>query len=113
MHQLLSSDARRQFQAKKHASLDPRSSKQLKQLLRRQDSSSSDEFLNSRSEFQSRKHKSLDNRHIRFALDNDNEPESDDDEFVERSSLLKIDPDITKPVIIDLKVGNNRDVIGR
>lgn len=102
LHQLLSSDARRQFQAKKHVSLDPKSSKQLKQLLKHQESSSSDEFAANRTEFQARKHKSLDNRHIRFALDRETDADSDD-EYVEKSSLLKIDPDITRPVVIDLK----------
>lgn len=83
--------------------MDPKSSKQLQQLLRHQETSSSDEFESNRKAFQARKHKSLDNRHIRFAVDKEDSPDSEDD-FADSSSLLRIDPDITKPVIIDLKV---------
>lgn len=100
---MLNHDARRQFQAKKHVSLDQKSTKQLQQLLQRQDSTSSDEFERTRKDFQTRKHKSLDNRHIRFADVKESSPSSEE-ELRESTSLLKIDPDITKPVIIDLKV---------
>lgn len=104
---MLNYDARRQFQAKKHLSLDPKSSKQLQQLLKRQESSSSDEFESTRKDFQARKHKSLDNRHIRFA-DIKESPPSSDEELRASTSLLKIDPDITRPVVIDLKVRKKR-----
>lgn len=97
------------FQSKKHVSLDVKSSKQLGTLLK--DSrvqSSEDEFESQRKAFQARKHKSLDPRHISFKLDEEKEPSpssSSDEEFdCDRTSLLTIDPDITKPVVIDLKV---------
>lgn len=98
------------FQSKKHVSLDVKSSKQLGTLLK--DSrvqSTEDEFENQRKAFQARKHKSLDPRHISFKLDEEKEPSpsvsSDDEDFdCDRTSLLMIDPDITKPVVIDLKV---------
>lgn len=99
---------RSQFQAKKHASLDVRSSKQLEKLLKGTTSSSEDEFDQKRKSFQARKHKSLDARHISFKLDKEPTPtpstSSDEDYDCERTSLLQIDPDITKPVVIDLNV---------
>uniref|UniRef100_A0A336LSW6 Facilitated trehalose transporter Tret1 n=1 Tax=Culicoides sonorensis TaxID=179676 RepID=A0A336LSW6_CULSO len=101
IHHLINTDARRQFQGKKHVSLDPRSAKQLQQLLRR-DSSSDDEFQNTRKDFQARKHKSLDNRHIRFDVEKEESTSSEDD-FAESSNLLKVDPDPTKPFVVDLK----------
>lgn len=102
IHHLLNTDARRQFQAKKHQSLDPKASKQLQELLRR-DSSSGEEFEHTRKDFQTRKHKSLDNRHIRFAVEKE-ESSSGEDDFTESTTLIRVDPDITKPVVIDLKV---------
>lgn len=68
--------------------------------------SSEDEFENQRKSFQARKHKSLDPRHISFKLDKEPSPSSssEEDYDCERTSLLQIDPDITKPVVIDLKV---------
>jgi facilitated trehalose transporter len=88
-------------------SLDVKSSKQLENLLKGS-GSSEDEFENQRKSFQSRKHKSLDPRHISFKLDKEPTPstsEEDDENYdCERISLLQIDPDITKPVVIDLKV---------
>ena len=99
---------RSQFQAKKHASLDVRSSKQLEKLLKGTTSSSEDEFDQKRKSFQARKHKSLDARHISFKLDKEPTPtpstSSEEDYDCERTSLLQIDPDITKPVVIDLNV---------
>lgn len=96
---------RNQFQSKKHASLDVRSSKQLEHLLKGT-SSSEDEFEHQRKSFQARKHKSLDARHISFKLDKEPSPSpstsSEEDYDCERTSLLQIDPDITKPVVIDL-----------
>ncbi|CRK96410.1 CLUMA_CG009826, isoform B [Clunio marinus] len=99
---------RSQFQSKKHVSLDVRSSKQLENLLKGgQASSSEDEFDHKRKSFQARKHKSLDARHISFKLDKEATPtpstSSEEDYDCERTSLLQIDPDITKPVVIDLK----------
>lgn len=90
-------------------SLDQKSSKQLQKLLQRQDSTSSDEFERTRKDFQARKHKSLDNRHIRFA-DVKESPPSSEEELRESTSLLKIDPDITKPVVIDLKVNSSKTI---
>lgn len=98
---------RSQFQSKKHASLDVRSSKQLERLLKGTTSSSEDEFEHQRKTFQARKHKSLDARHISFKLDKEPTPTpstSSDEDYEERSSLLQIDPDITKPIVIDLNV---------
>jgi facilitated trehalose transporter len=74
-------------------------------------SSSEDEFDHQRKSFQARKHKSLDARHISFKLDKEPTPtpsttSSDEEDFEERTSLLQIDPDITKPVVIDLQVNN-------
>lgn len=101
---------RSQFQSKKHASLDVRSSKQLEHLLKGT-SSSEDEFEHQRKSFQARKHKSLDARHISFKLDKEPTPtpstSSEEDYECERMSLLQIDPDITKPVVIDLNVNIN------
>jgi facilitated trehalose transporter len=90
--------------------LDVKSSKQLGTLLKSSGAaqSSEDEFENQRKAFQARKHKSLDPRHISFKLDEEKEPtpstSSDEDYDCERTSLLMIDPDITKPVVIDLNV---------
>lgn len=99
---------RDQFQAKKHASLDVKSSKQLQRLLKGTTSSSEDEFEHQRKSFQARKHKSLDARHISFKLDKEASPtpstSSDEDYDCDRSSLLQIDADITKPIVIDLNV---------
>lgn len=97
---------RDQYQSKKHASLDVKSSKQLQHLLK---GGPGDDFDNQRKSFQARKHKSLDARHISFKLDKEPTPtpstsSEEDDYDCERSSLLQIDPDITKPVVIDLNV---------
>lgn len=72
-------------------------------------SSAEDEFESQRRSFQGRKHKSLDPRHISFKLDKEPSPETsseDEDLDCEQASLLNIDPDITKPVVIDLNVSN-------
>jgi facilitated trehalose transporter len=101
------------YQSKKHVSLDVKSSKQLGNLLKTSAGaqSSEDEFENQRKAFQARKHKSLDPRHISFKLDEEKEPtpstSSEEDYDCERTSLLLIDPDITKPVVIDLKVSKH------
>lgn len=98
---------RSQFQSKKHASLDVRSSKQLEHLLKGTTSSSEDEFEHQRKSFQARKHKSLDARHISFKLDKEPTPTpstSSDEDYEERSNLLQVDADITKPIVIDLNV---------
>ena len=79
-----------------------KSAKVLEQLLKA--SSSSDDFEGQRKEFQERKHKSLDARHISFKFDKEPSPSSSDEDFEPSTSLLRIDADITKPVIIDLKV---------
>lgn len=80
-------------------------------------SSSEDEFEHKRKSFQARKHKSLDARHISFKLDKEPTPtpstsSEEEDYDSERMSLLQIDPDITKPVIIDLNVNifSNRNI---
>jgi len=101
----LDGDERINYQSKKHVSLDVKSSKQLENLLKGS-GSSEDEFESQRKSFQARKHKSLDPRHISFKLDKEPTPESssEEDYDCERTSLLQIDPDITKPVVIDLKV---------
>lgn len=100
----LDGDERINYQSKKHVSLDVKSSKQLENLLKGS-GSSEDEFESQRKSFQARKHKSLDPRHISFKLDKEPTPESssEEDYDCERTSLLQIDPDITKPVVIDLK----------
>lgn len=71
-------------------------------------SSSEEEFEHKRKSFQARKHKSLDARHISFKLDKEPSPSpsssSEEDFDCERTSLIQIDPDITKPVVIDLNV---------
>jgi facilitated trehalose transporter len=104
---ILNNDARRHFQNRKHASLDVKSAKQLEDLLKA--SSSSDEFEAHRKSYQERKHKSLDARHISFKEDKEaalEEGLSSDEEDIDnfKTSLLKVDADITKPVVIDLKV---------
>lgn len=101
LRHLLAADNRRQFQGKKHVSLDVQSSKVLEELLKA--SSSDDDFEGQRKQFQERKHKSLDARHISFKFEKEPTPSSSDEDFEPSSSLLKIDADITKPVIIDLK----------
>lgn len=101
MRDFLDNGDRRQFQAKKHVSLDVKSSKHLEDLLKA--SSSDDEFESQRKQFQTRKHKSLDARHISFKLEKEQSPSSSEEDFEnEHSSLLHINPDNT--VIIDLKV---------
>jgi hypothetical protein len=104
----LDGDDRSAYQSKKHVSLDVKSSKELGTLLKGSGAQSSeDEFESQRRSFQGRKHKSLDPRHISFKLDKEPTPETsseEDDLECERTSLLMIDPDITKPVVIDLKV---------
>lgn len=98
------------YQSKKHVSLDVKSSSQLGTLLKENSGKSNeDEFESQRKSFQARKHKSLDPRHISFKLDEEKEPtpseSSEEEEYDgDRTSLLLIDPDITKPVVIDLKV---------
>ncbi|XP_049542411.1 facilitated trehalose transporter Tret1 isoform X1 [Anopheles darlingi] len=101
LRHLLATDNRGHFQGKKHMSLDVKSAKVLEQLLKA--SSSSDDFEGQRKQFQERKHKSLDARHISFKFDKEPSPSSSDEDFEPSTSLLKIDADITKPVIIDLK----------
>lgn len=110
----LDGDDRSAYQSKKHVSLNVTSSKELGTLLKKSAGaqSSEDEFESQRKSFQGRKHKSLDPRHISFKLDKEPTPEStsseeDDDGECERASLLMIDPDITKPVVIDLNVSTN------
>lgn len=101
LRHLLATDNRRQFQGKKHVSLDVQSSKVLEELLKA--SSSEDDFEGQRKQFQERKHKSLDARHISFKFEKEPSPSSSEEDFEPSASLLKIDADITKPVIIDLK----------
>lgn len=101
LRHLLAADNRRQFQGKKHVSLDVQSSKVLEELLKA--SSSEDDFEGQRKQFQERKHKSLDARHISFKFEKEPTPSSSEEDFEPSTSLLKIDADITKPVIIDLK----------
>lgn len=87
-----------------------KSSKQLEKLLKGT-SSSEDEFDHTRKSFQARKHKSLDARHISFKLEKEPTPtpsdsSSDEEDFEDRTSLLQIDPDITKPVTIAFEVSH-------
>lgn len=101
---ILANDNRRQYQAKKHVSLDVKGTGYLRDLLK--DSSSEEEFHKTRCEFQGRKHQSLDSR-VTFNLEKvlqgsstDTDDEVDD---AEHKRLLHRPKDITKPVIIDLK----------
>ncbi|XP_017020081.1 facilitated trehalose transporter Tret1 isoform X1 [Drosophila kikkawai] len=101
---ILANDNRRQFQAKKHVSLDVKGTRFLQDLLK--ESSSEEEFHKTRREFQGRKHQSLDPR-VTFKLDKvlqgsstDSDEEGDD---AEHKRLIHRPKDITKPVIIDLK----------
>lgn len=101
---ILANDNRRQFQAKKHVSLDVKGTRFLEDMLK--ESSSEEEFRKNRREFQGRKHQSLDPR-VSFKLEKvlqgsstDSEEEADD---VEHKRLIHRPKDITKPVIIDLK----------
>nr|B4KR05.2 RecName: Full=Facilitated trehalose transporter Tret1 [Drosophila mojavensis] len=104
LRHILANDNRRQFQAKKHVSLDIKGTRFLQDLLK--DSSSEEEFHKTRREFQGRKHQSLDPR-VTFKLDKvlqgsstDSDEEGDD---AEHKRLIHRPKDITKPVIIDLK----------
>ena len=101
---ILAHDNRRQFQAKKHVSLDLKGTRYLQDLLK--DSSSEEEFRKNRRDFQGRKHQSLDPR-VSFKLEKvlqgsseDSDEENDD---VEQKRLIHRPKDITKPVVIDLK----------
>lgn len=101
---ILANDNRRQFQSKKHVSLDLKGTRYLKDLLK--ESSSEEEFRKNRREFQGRKHQSLDPR-VSFKLEKvlqgsstDSDEENDD---VEHKRLIYRPKDITKPVVIDLK----------
>ncbi|XP_026842496.1 facilitated trehalose transporter Tret1 isoform X1 [Drosophila persimilis] len=101
---ILANDNRRQFQAKKHVSLDVKGTRFLQDLLK--ESSSEEEFHKTRREFQGRKHQSLDPR-VTFKLDKvlqgsstDSDEEGDDPEH---KRLIHRPKDITKPLIIDLK----------
>lgn len=101
---ILANDNRRQFQSKKHVSLDLKGTRYLKDLLK--ESSSEEEFRKNRREFQGRKHQSLDPR-VSFKLEKvlqgsstDSDEENDD---VEHKRLIYRPKDITKPLVIDLK----------
>ncbi|KAH8372874.1 hypothetical protein KR009_007010 [Drosophila setifemur] len=101
---ILANDNRRQFQAKKHVSLDIKGTRFLQDLLK--ESSSEEEFHKTRREFQGRKHQSLDPR-VTFKLDKvlqgsstDTDEDGDD---AEHKRLIHRPKDITKPLIIDLK----------
>jgi len=101
---ILANDNRRQFQAKKHVSLDVKGTRFLQDLLK--ESSSEEEFHKTRREFQGRKHQSLDPR-VTFKLDKvlqGSSTDSDEEgEDAEHKRLIHRPKDITKPVIIDLK----------
>ncbi|XP_061399774.1 facilitated trehalose transporter Tret1 isoform X1 [Musca vetustissima] len=101
---LANDNNRREFQSKKHVSLDLKGTRYLKDLLK--ESSSEEEFRKNRREFQGRKHQSLDPR-VSFKLEKvlqgsstDTDEENDD---VEHKRLIYRPKDITKPVVIDLK----------
>lgn len=111
---MLANDNRKHFQAKKHVSLDVtkfQASKVYEDLLKGS-SSSEETFEDQRKEFQARKHKSLDARHISFKLEKEPTPStsSEEEEYgFDQKRLLHIDPDITKPVIIDFKVQSRKN----
>lgn len=98
----MENDNRRQFQSKKHVSLDINNTKHFEDLLK--GSSSEEDFPSKRADFQARKHQSLDSR-VTFKLDKEpTSSSSSDDEFENRSLIQFVDKyDITKPVIIDFK----------
>ncbi|XP_055839093.1 facilitated trehalose transporter Tret1 isoform X1 [Episyrphus balteatus] len=101
---ILANDNRRQFQAKKHVSLDIRGTTFLEDLLR--DSSSEEDFRKTRKDFQGRKHQSLDPRvslKLKGNLASGSSTDSEEESAPEQKRLIKRYKDITKPVIIDFK----------
>lgn len=100
----MANDNRRQFQAKKHVSLDIRGTTFLEDLLR--DSSSEEDFRKTRKDFQGRKHQSLDPRvslKLKGNLASGSSTDSEEESAPEQKRLIKRYKDITKPVIIDFK----------
>lgn len=105
---ILDDENRRDFQSKKHVSLDVKHTRFLENILKASSSSEEEETTNfeeQRRQFQARKHKSLDPK-VTFKLDKDKEGgATSDDEFVrpERRSLIRAKRHDSNSIIIDLK----------
>lgn len=106
----MADENRRDFQSKKHVSLDIKHTRFLENILKASSSSDEDEPVNfeeQRRQFQGRKHKSLDPK-VTFKLDKDKNKEggvASDDEFVrpERRSIIRAKRHDSNSIIVDLK----------
>lgn len=102
----MANDDRRQFQAKKHVSLDVNGTRHLQDFLKDnslKESALEKEFQRNRCEFQGRKHQSLDSR-VTFKLQRILQGYgSDSDEDNELKHLIHRSKDITEPIIVDIK----------
>lgn len=94
-------DPRREFQSKKHVSLDLRHTRFLDSILK--ESSSDEEFKDNRKHFQARKHQSLDPK-VTFKFDKEPSTSSDDDYDAEVKSLIREKRYDSNSIVIDLKV---------
>ncbi|GAB0098197.1 hypothetical protein DMENIID0001_139060 [Sergentomyia squamirostris] len=97
---------RREFQSKKHVSLDLRHTRFLESILK--ESSSDEEFKDNRQHFQARKHQSLDPK-VTFKFDKEPSTSSDDDYEFEVKSLIREKRYDTNSIIIDLKDLSSED----
>lgn len=100
---------RRDFQSKKHVSLDIKHTRFLENILKASSSSEEEEPVNfdeQRRQFQARKHKSLDPKvTFKLAKDQDKDGPTSDDEFVrpERRSIIRAKRHDSNSIIVDLK----------
>uniref|UniRef100_A0A1L8DF37 Facilitated trehalose transporter Tret1 n=2 Tax=Nyssomyia neivai TaxID=330878 RepID=A0A1L8DF37_9DIPT len=97
---------RRDFQSKKHVSLDLRHTRFLDSILK--ESSSDEEFKDNRQHFQARKHQSLDPK-VKFKFDKEPQSSSDEDYEAEVKSLIREKRYDTNSIIIDLKDLSSED----
>lgn len=102
---ILDDENRRDFQSKKHVSLDLKHTRFLENILKNSSSEEEDNFEEQRKHFQARKHQSLDPK-VTFKLDKDKElGATSDDEFVrpEVRRLIRRQGHDSNSIIIDLK----------
>lgn len=105
MKNILDDENRRDFQSKKHVSLDLKHTRFLENILKNSSSEEEDNFEEQRKHFQARKHQSLDPK-VTFKLDKDKElGATSDDEFVrpEVRRLIRRQGHDSNSIIIDLK----------
>ncbi|XP_055706808.1 facilitated trehalose transporter Tret1-1-like [Phlebotomus papatasi] len=99
-------DPRREFQSKKHVSLDLRHTRFLDSILK--ESSSDEEFKDNRKHFQARKHQSLDPK-VTFKFDKEPSTSSDDDYDAEVKILIREKRYDSNSIVIDLKDLSSED----